>query len=136
MSDKLGDWLEAYEQYLDGKIEYKDLPPRFPPPLPPRPAPPPPVEVMTPADAKQLVDDAAARARRTAIKFTVTAAIPLVGLTAALFVFHVPWLAILGAQWAFVLSFTKASIWYMERKDARSPERRDPTLDETSKDRE
>ncbi len=128
MSDKLGDWLKEYDRYLDGEIEYKDLPPI--------PAPPPPVEVMTPADAKQLVDDAAARARRRAIKFTATALIPVVGITVVLIAINAPWWTTFGAQWGTAILFTKVYHWILDRKEARSQEKRDPTLDETGKDRE
>ncbi len=123
--DKLGDWLREYDRYLDGEIEYQDLPPLPAPPLP--------VEVMTTDEVYTLVVVAAARSRRTARRFTAIAAAPLVGLTVALYALHAPWLAILGAQWAFALSFTKGYSWYMERKESRS-RKRDTTLDESGKD--
>jgi len=128
MSDKLGDWLKEYDRYLDGEIEYQDLPPR--------PAPPPPVEAMTPADAKQLVDDAAAGARRSAMRFASIALVPVASVSVILFVIHAPWWTILGAQWAAALLFTKLYHWIRYRNDARSQEKRDPTLDETGKGRE
>ncbi len=128
MSLKLGDWLKEYDRYLDGEIEYKDLPPI--------PAPPQPVKVMTTADAKQLVDDAAARARRSAMRFASMAMGPVASVSVILFVIHAPWFVILGAQWAAALMFTKVYHWIRYRKDERSQEKRDPTLDETGKDRE
>ncbi len=128
MSDELGDWLKEYDRYLDGEIEYQDLPPR--------PAPPPPVKVMASDEVETPVAIAAARSRRTGRRITAIAVVPLVGLTAALYVLHVPWLAILVAQWAFSFAFIKAYFWHKERRDARSPKRRDPTLDESNKVRE
>ncbi len=126
MSERI-DWLKEYERYLDGEIEYQDLPPR--PALPTS-------VVMTTDDVETLVSDAYAASQREGLRLTAFSMVPIVGVSIVLALLSAPWWAFLGAQWVTGLSFIPVYYWYENKRGSRSPKRRDPTRDDTSKDLE
>jgi hypothetical protein len=122
------DWLKEYERYLDGEIEYQDLPPR--------PAPSSAALVTADDDSDTMVISAYKVSLRSALKMSALASAWNAAVTVTAFVVGAPWWAVMVAQWAATASFIKGTIWYLDRNEARSPKRRDPTLDESSKGRE
>lgn len=112
--DHLGEFLDKWEQYLDGKLSYEDLPPA----MYPRPSTltelPPPPELVTEGQITAMVDASAHKqALRTA---AVVVGIPVTAATVVAMALRVPWYIVLPIQqavsWLVVASVSR----YLSRK--------------------